>query len=1129
MKKKQIKKGSLTLWKLLKIMRLTVLIILVSAFQMWAISSYSQKTRLTLSLHNERLENVLDAIENNSEFYFLFNQKNIDVDRKVDIEANQKMINEVLDDLFLGTEVEYMITNRQIILTKGKFTGNNLFQQETKITGQVSDANGIPLPGVTVMIKGTSTGVVTNNYGNYTIDIPSENEILVFSFVGMRTTEIQTEGQQVINVALEEETIGLEEVVAIGYGTQKKATVTGSVATVKGELLQKAPSTNLASTLIGRMTGVIVNNRGASPGSETMQINIRGKSSWQSAGALIIIDGIANRSGFEKLNPNDIESISVLKDASAAIYGSRAANGVILVTTKRGKGGKPTIEYTGDFGLTQPTRVPDMARSWQFATYYTEAQRSGFVYSDEEIQKFKQGSDPNLYPNYDIKDYILQSTAPQTTHTFSLRGGNEAVKYYVSGRYLYQDSYFKEGIDNYNSYNIRSNIDAQVSKTFKLSVDISGRRDDVRRAVGSSSTYDSEVGYSDIGFFDHMLAIRPTSPIFFVNGLPASIFDNNVVETIRGKGGEKNDRTSTINSQVTARWDLPFITEGLFMEGTAAYDFANVRTKEFSKSYDLYAYDNGSGEYSNINTNPVMSRGLYDYYYNSYKYTLNGKLGYTRTFNDHSINTFIAYEQYSVNNEWIEATRNTFLSDKIPYLFAGDANTQKNDGSGYEFAYRNFFGRFAYSYKEKYLLDFTMRRDESLKFPKDNRVGWFPGISVGWRLSEEAFMKDKFPEVENLKLRASYGQMGSDNIAAYQYMATAKLQDAWGSYVLGSSPSVVSTLYFSGTPNPNITWEVANSYNIALEGSMWQGLLGFELEYFYSKRSNILAQRLASVPNYAGMSLPDENIGKAQNQGFELLLSHRRTVGDFTYNINGNVSFNANKIIFMDESPNVPDYQKREGHPIDSWLVYKTDGIFNTQEEFDATEIKRPGAQLGDIKYIDVNDDKKIDDLDKVRLYDSSIPKLIFGLNFDFEYKGFELSMFWQGQADAKTYVNPTERNGDINIPMWLYNDRWTQATSETATMPRAFYHRSDSYNTLKSDFWLKDASFLRLKNMEIAYNLPKHLISKASLKNAKVYVSGMNLLLFDKIKNYDPEIVNSLGLYYPSTKVYNIGVKLTF
>ena len=318
----------------------------------------------------------------------------------------------------------------------------------------------------------------------------------------------------------------------------------------------------------------------------------------------------------------------------------------------------------------------------------------------------------------------------------------------------------------YNGYSIRSNIDATcVSKTFTLSVDISGRRDDVRRAVGSSSTYDSEVGYSDIGFFDHMLAIRPTSPIFFINGLPASIFDNNVVETIRGKGGEKNDRTSTINSQVTARWDLPFITEGLFMEGTAAYDFANVRTKEFSKSYDLYAYDNGSGEYTNINTNPVMSRGLYDYYYNSYKYTLNAKLGYTRTFNDHSINTFIAYEQYSVNNEWIEATRNTFLSDKIPYLFAGDANTQKNDGSGYEFAYRNFFGRFAYSYKEKYLLDFTMRRDESLKFPKDNRVGWFPGISVGWRLSEETFMKDKFPEVENLKLRASYGQMGSDNIS----------------------------------------------------------------------------------------------------------------------------------------------------------------------------------------------------------------------------------------------------------------------------------------------------------------------------------------------------------------------------
>ena len=1121
--------------RFIRIMKLTGIFLLIAFLSVHA-NVYSQVDKLNLKVQNVTVKDVLREIEDQSNYFFMYNDRKVDVQRKVSVEFDKEDISDVLRAIFDGTDVKFVIKDRQVVLyaaddnyaNNGDYFGGQ--QTVLSVKGKIVDTAGIPLPGVTVLIKGTTIGAISESDGTYLLNNVPGDATLVLSFVGMKTQEIMVNGKQTINITMEEETIGIEEIVTIGYGTQKKATVTGSVASVKGDILEKVPTTNLGSTLIGRMPGVIVNSRGSSPGTENIQINIRGKSSWQGGNnPLIIIDGIANRSGFEKLNPNDIESISILKDASAAIYGSRAANGVILVTTKRGKAGKPTLEYTGDFGLTQPTRVPDMARSWQFATYYTEAKRNGFIYSDEEIEKFKQGSDPNLYPNYDIKDYILQETAPQTTHTLSLRGGNDAVKYYVSGRYLYQDSYFKEGIDNYNSYNIRSNVDAVVAKNLKLSVDINGRRDDVRKAVGSGSVYDSSVGYSDIGFFDHMLAIRPTSPIFFVNGLPASIFDNNVVESIRGKGGENNNRITTINTQATVKWDMPFITEGLFLEGTAAYDFANERTKEFSKSYDLYAYDNSTGEYTNLNTNPVMNRSLYDYYYNSYRYTLTGKIGYTKTFNQHSINTFIAYEQYSINTEWIEATRSTFLSDQIPYQFAGDANTQKNDGSGSEFAYRNFFGRLAYNYQEKYLLDFTLRRDESLKFPKDSRVGWFPGISVGWRLSEEPFMKGQFAAVDNLKLRASYGQMGSDNVAAYQYMATAQLRDAWGSYVLGSSPSVVSTLYFTGTPNPNITWEVANTYNVALEGSMWKGLLAFELEYFFSKRSNILAPRLASVPVYAGMSLPDENIGKAQNQGIELMLSHRRNLGDFSYSVTGNFSYTANKTIFRDESPNVPDYQKMEGHPIDSWLVYKTDGIFNTQQELDATTVKRPGAQLGDIKYLDMNDDGKIDDLDKVRLYDSSIPKVIYGFNIDLTYKRFEMSMLWQGQADAKTYVNPTERNGDINIPLWMYNDRWTSANAENASMPRAFYHRSDSYNTLKSDFWLKDASFLRLKTLEFAYNLPNDIISKASVRNAKIYVSGMNLLLFDKIKNYDPEIVNDLGLYYPSTRVYNIGIKLTF
>ncbi|MDR1720031.1 MAG: TonB-dependent receptor [Dysgonamonadaceae bacterium] len=1100
----------------------------LSTLSSFGINHQLAEIQLSLKLENATIQQVIGTIEQQTGYVFLYKDEIFDRKQRYSVDFQQISFEDLLKSVCETAKVDYEIRNdRQIILkerSKKAETNRLIVSQNRPVTGVITDAKGIPVAGASVMVKGTQTGTVTNEDGVFSLPNIPTGATLVCSFLGMKTQEVIVGTRANLSVVLQEDAVVIDEVVAIGYGIQKRATVTGSVASVQGGELVKMPSTNLAQSLTGRMTGVIVNTRGSAPGTESVDLYIRGKSSWQGGSPLIIIDGIANRSGFERLNPNDIESISVLKDASAAIYGSRAANGVILITTKHGKEGKPTIEYTGDYGLTAPTRVPEMARSWQNATYFTEAKRSGYIWTDDEIAKFKAGSDPNLYPNYDLRDYILADFAPQTTHTISLRGGNNNVKYYLSGRYLYKASFFKDGIDDYNSYQLRANVDAQVTNNFSVGVNVLGRRDDVMRALGSS-TMDGV----DVGFFEWLSAYEPTKPILYENGLPAPMYGTNLVEMIKGKSGTKDDRTNTINSQFTARWDLPFITKGLFLEGTAAYDYANVRTKQFSNSFDFYQYDNSTGEYTNLNVNPTMSRSLYDYYYNSYRYTLNGKLGYEQKFGDHNINAFVAYEQYSIDTEWISASRSTFLSDQIPYLFAGDANTQKNDGSGSEYAYRNMFGRFAYTYMDKYMLDFTLRRDESLKFPENKRVGWFPGLSAGWRLSEEQFMKEQYDFVDNLKLRASWGQMGSDNVGDFQYLATATLNSTFDSYVLGNPASVVSTLSFSGTPNTNISWEVANTYNAALEGSLWNGLLGFELEYFFSKRSNILATRNASVPVYTGMTLPAENIGKAQNKGFEIVLSHARKDGDLSYKVSGNFSYNANKIIYMDESPNVPDYQRREGHPIDSYLLYLTDGIFNTQEEFDATTSKRAGAQLGDIKYLNRDDIEAIDNLDMVRLYESSIPKMIFGLIFDASWKGFDLNILWQGQAGAKTYVNPTIRNGDINIPMWMYENRWTPENAANATMPRAFYHRSESYNTLTSDFWLRDASFLRLKSLELGYNLPANIARKASCKNVRLYVSGLNLLLFDKIKDYDPEIVNTVGVFYPATKVYNFGVNLTF
>jgi len=1084
-------------------------------------------------MSNSHVKDVLNQIEESSEFYFLFSNKLVNVERKVDINVNNATIQDILSDLFVDTNIKYKVFDRQIILSTDELLKAESIQavktaqqQPLVITGKITDTEGNPLPGANVIIERTGTGTITNPDGEFRLEVDDPNITLIVSFIGYIPQRLQLDGRTSVDISLEQDIMRLEEVVYVGYGTKRKATVTGSIATVEGAELQKTASTNLAKSLTGQMTGVVVNTRGSAPGTEKIDINIRGKGSWRDGDPLIIIDGIANRTGFEKLDPNAIESISVLKDASAAIYGSRAANGVILITTKRGLQGKPTIEYSGDYGLTQPVRIPDYSRSWQYATYYTEAQRSGFIFTDEEIAKFKAGTDQNLYPNYDLSDYILQEFAPETNHTVALRGGTDIIRYYVSGRYRYQDSFAKDGIDDFNSYSILSNLDAQIHENFSLAFNISGRRDDLVRAEGSGFTQAG--GDIDVGWFEAYLT-DPTKPIYYENGLPAELFSTNTAERIKGMGGQHDETSSTINSQLTARWDLPFITEGLFLEGTGAYDLINTKTKDFYKSYDLYSYDNATGEYINQNKTPVQDRSLYDYYFNSNQYTLTGKLGYERTFGNHDVNAFLGYEQYSVNTEWINATRTTFLSPSIPYLFAGDPNTQKNDGSASEFAYRNVFGRMAYNYSDKYMFDFTLRRDESLKFPKDNRVGWFPGVSVGWRLSEESFVDDNLNFVNDLKLRASWGQMGSDNVAAYQYLATAALEGSFGSMVFGSNPpAVTSTLYFTGTPNPFIQWEVANTTNVGLEGALWNNMLGFEIEYFYSKRSNILTPRNASVPFYTGMSLPDENIGKAKNQGIELMLKHNRRFGDFSYRINGNFTYVTNEIIFMDESPNVPDYQRKEGHPIDSWLLYKTDGIFNNQAELEETLVKRPGAQVGDIKYIDVNEDGSIDDLDRIRVYESPIPKMIYGLNLDFQYRGFELSMLWQGQADAKTYINPTMRNGDINIPVWMYEGRWTP-DNQDAELPRAFYHRSETYNTLYSDFWLFDASFLRLRNLEISYNLSGNILNNTFLERARIYVSGFNLLLFDKIKHYDPEVVNELGVFYPATRVYNVGVKVSF
>ncbi|MDB5019149.1 MAG: hypothetical protein JWQ28_276, partial [Pedobacter sp.] len=820
-----------------------------------------------------------------------------------------------------------------------------------------------------------------------------------------------------------------------------------------------------------------------------------------------------------RLNPDDIESITVLKDASAAIYGAQAANGVVLVTTKRGKTDKPTISYNGNYGLTQPTRLPNLIDSYQFVTYKNEINdRLGIPhqFSDEEVQGYQAQNDLLNYPNTDWYKAVVKNLSAQTRHSLSLSGGGEKVNYFLSGGYLYQDGIFHNSGTNFNQYNLRSNIDAQVTKDLKISIDVSGRVEDRRYSNFSSGT-----------IFNRTLIAFPTLSAFYPNGLPGAGVEGglNPVLMAAGTTGYNRQKDYFLTSNLSFDLKLPFIAEGLSLSGIAAYDFQFNNNKTLNDNWDAYNYDKENQEYINLRNNegPIdLEEALRNYQLQTY----NIKLGYDRLFGDHKIGAFVAYEQSENYNEGIGAFRTGYLTSQIDQISLGGSSGQSNSGTAFQSARRNVFGRATYAYKEKYLAEFILRYDGSFNFPKGKQWGTFPGVSLGWRISQEPFFKDNVRFVNELKIRGSWGRLGNDKIAAYQHLLQFN-PDA--GYYFGAGNDRASGLSMGVVPNLNVTWEVADSKNVGIESSLFNGLLNVNADYFISKRSNILLARNASIPTSTGLNsdnLPPENIGKVNNQGYELELSHHRSINtDLSYNVGLNFTHARNKVIYMDEAANTPDWQRTEGHPMDSWLLYKSDGIYHTQDEVDATP-HLPDALAGDIHYLDVNGDGSITSNDMVRVYDSPTPMNIFGLSMGMKYKGIGLNMLWQGQGSAQQVILPQQIDDNTTIPVWMFEDRWT-AGNPGGTMPASF-DRTDSRNNLVSDFWIRNASFVRLKTLELSYTFPKLMVSHLKMRDLGVYVSGFNLLTFSKIKDYDPELSEVSGTYYPQTRIFNLGLRIS-
>jgi TonB-linked SusC/RagA family outer membrane protein len=994
------------------------------------------------------------------------------------------------------------------------------FGQDAVIRGTVLDETGAPLIGANVSIMGTTYGTVTDVDGNYQLEAAPESTI-VFSYMGYLSRSVLIGEQRVINITLMPDVLELGDVVVVGYGVQRKVTMTGSVSKVEGTELVKSPSPNVSSTLAGRLPGLIVNQRSGEPGRDDPSILIRGHGTFRDNQPLVIIDGV-ERGFMGRLNPEDIESISVLKDASAAIYGSRGANGVILITTKSGTAGKPEFNFSVNSAFQRPTKIPEVLDAATFAEVFNEAEwyRAGrpetwsSFYPEDAIRKFRDGSDPVLYPNTNWTNELLKPYSMQQRVNLSANGGTEGVRYYMSFGSTYQDGIFRNDPTEYQQYNMRLRVDANLNDNLSIGANISAILND--RNYSTVATDDE----AWINFVNVYLA-NPTLPARYPNGLiaPGRLGENPLLLDQRGYF---NRGDQPLFSTFTATYKIPFV-EGLKLEGSYNYDLNNQIEKRWRLPYYYHEYNVVTQQYDRKQGTGSSTVELWDTHRRWTTSVYNLRANYDRIFDMHRIGIMVGTEQQQNTYRWLSAYRKNFVSPAIDQISVGsnDPDDKNNGGNATMGGYNNYFGRVNYNFAEKYLLEFLFRRDGSQKFAEGRRYGFFPGVSAGWRLSEENFILDNFTFVNELKLRASWGQMGNDRVAAFQHYQTFGFGN---NFVFGGSE--VPGIFPRTMPNPLITWETAEKADVGLDALLWRGMLGIDFTYWTEQRRDILAQRNVSVSQVYGFSgLPDENIGEVNNHGFEVILSHRNNLGDLNYRVSANTSFARSRVVFMDEVPQAEPYMSATGKPVFAGLFYQADGIFNTQEELDAYP-SLPNAQVGDIKIVDLNGDGVINNQDQFRFDYTAIPEYVFGMTFDLQYRNFDLNLFIQGQTNAYNYdwgYNALGNEAFDNATVHRATDRWT-IENPYGTMPRAG-NQAPGNNTM----WLFDATFVRLKTLELGYSLPQELVSRIGLNNARFYVSGFNLLTWAKeIKWADPEGSGDL-MNYPQQRVINLGINVNF
>ncbi len=1109
--------------KIVKIMKLTLCLLLVAVVS-FASEGYSQSTKLNLKVQDANLVEIFQEIERTSDYGFLFKNDQLDLEKTYNLNLNDAGIVEVLDKI-LDESCNYKILGNNIIITKS--VGSETSQQEKTVKGVVTDDDNQPLPGVTVFVKGTTNGTVTDINGEYVISNVPGDATLVYSFIGMQSVEFEVAGQTSINVVLESDVIGLEEVVAIGYGTQKKANLTGATAIVDSEELAKRPVNNSRSMLQGRVAGLNIVQNSGQPGDEGFSMRIRGVSSFGSSEPFVLIDGVEGN--MDAINPADIESMTVLKDAaSAAIYGSRAANGVILITTKSGVKGETKVDVTANYGWQQATILPDFIYNsvehmelWNKGAAHTGVTQ---VYPQELIDAYRNATpgDPR-YPNFNWMDHMF-NTANRQEYQVSISGGGDKNTFFVNFGYLDQEG-IMEGYGA-KKYSTRMKMDIEVNNSINV-------------GVNSAFVYRDEWEPTNGSIYEQMLyayTMPPTMTPYLSDGsgrhsyrdIPEIWRNRNPQAVIDNPGYNRYDKYE-ISPQ--AYVDIhPF--DGFSWKTTAAWRYDRTEDEHMYEPMSGYVFTTNEF-YGNFEPFGV---GVSHSNYRSSNIIFNSVMNYDKTIGDHHFNLLVGYEQQEMNYDWISVYRPNYSTTTTTDINAGSPEDQEVSGVTSSWALQSFFGRLSYDYKGKYLLEGNLRYDGTSKIAKSNRWDLFPSVSMGWRVSEEGFM-DGVGWIDNLKLRLSVGQLGNQRALSdypFQELLTPSLYPIGGTLQSGASNTALS--------NPELLWETVTTYNVGLDFSMMRGLLGVELDVY--KKEVEGGHDWAQIPASVGKTPPLENYKDMENRGFELTLRHANKIGDFNYDASFMIDRYVNKLTKVKDDNWGSTFYGRsnvEGYALNEYYVLDWIGIYQNQDQVDNLPIYEPyrnQTQPGDLIFRDVNNDEEItiegETGDRV-FVKGYHPKFSYSFNLNMDYKRYDLSMLWQGvegKRDIHRWIgyDPFMQGGPVTTK---WRNAW-DGEGSTNSMP-ALYNIGQiyGYNPITgrvSTFHLHDSSYLRLKNIQIGYSLPNSICEKIGIDKFRVYVSGDNLITFTDFE-YDPERDedNFTPNTFPQLKTYSIGANITF